>query len=110
MAPENQVDTGERSTHTVDRYLARTTKGGYGLATLLFVTGIYFDWQAPGTVIIPMLVFTDDPYSNSGLFVLAVLVGFLSYLLDLGLDRYRSGHDETKDETQEWTVDLDSEY
>lgn len=91
-------------------YLTRLARGGYLLATLLFAGGIYVDWHAAGRVVVPVLSFTDDPYSNSGLFVLAVAVGLSSYALDRGADRLAQHRRDGGDETQEYTVDVDSKY
>lgn len=88
-------------------YLDQIAKGLYVLGALLFLGGLWIDWQNPGQVVIDFLVFTDEPYANSGLFIGAIIVmavGFLvSRVADL-VEDYQA--EEVEDQTQEWVVDI----
>lgn len=81
----------------------------YGLAGLAFLLGLWFDWQAPGQIIIPPFALADEPNANSGLFILSVLLLAAGYVVSkVGYYLVERSIEET-DQTQEWTVDVGSD-
>lgn len=92
---------------TVTDYLDQLAKGLYVLGALLFLGGLWIDWQNPGQVVVDFLVFTDEPYANSGLFIASIIVmaiGFVVSRLANAIEDYRT--EEVEDQTQEWMVDV----
>lgn len=92
---------------SISDYMDQAAKALYVLGALLFLGGLWIDWQNPGEVIIDFLVFTDEPYANSGLFIGAIIVMALGFLISRGADMiedYRT--EEIEDQTQEWVVDV----
>lgn len=88
-------------------YLDQAAKLLYVLGALLFLGGLWIDWQNPGQVVLEMFVFTDEPYSNSGLFIGAIIVMIIGFIVSRAADAiedYRA--EEVEDQTQEWMVDV----
>lgn len=79
----------------------------YAAGALLFLGGLWIDWQNPGQVFFDALVFTDEPYANSGLFIASILIfagGWVVSKTGDKIEEYRS--EEIEDQTQEWVVDV----
>jgi len=92
---------------SISDYLDQAAKALYVLGAILFLGGLWIDWQNPGEVIIDFLVFTDEPYANSGLFIGAIIVMAFGFLISRSADmieEYRK--EEVEDQTQEWVVDV----
>ena len=74
---------------------------------VLFLGGLWIDWQTPGQVVIDFLVFTDEPYSNSGLFIGAIIVMIIGFVISRTADSIEEFRkEEVEDQTQEWMVDV----
>ena len=78
----------------------------YAGAGLSFLAGLYADWKLPGQVIIPMFRIANEPEANSGLFIFAVVLLILGYLVSTAAEWERERRTEEVDQTQEWTVDV----
>lgn len=92
---------------TLPDYLDQAAKFLYVLGALLFLGGLWIDWQNPGEVLLDFLVFTDEPYANSGLFIGAIIVMVIGFVISRSADmieEYRK--EEVEDQTQEWMVDV----
>lgn len=88
-------------------YLDQAAKLLYVIGAVLFLGGLWIDWQNPGQVVLDVFVFTDEPYSNSGLFIGAIIVMIFGFAISRGADMiedYRK--EEVEDQTQEWMVDV----
>lgn len=88
-------------------YMDQVAKLLYALGALLFLGGLWIDWKNPGEVLIDALVFTDEPYANSGLFIGAIIVMIIGFMVSRSADtivEYRKV--EVEDQTQEWMVDV----
>jgi hypothetical protein len=100
---------------TIPDYLSLAANIVYGAAGLLFLLGVYFDWQRPGKAIFENLtgfgLFTiaDEPHANSGLFFVAIIVLIVGYGFSRSADIIEEWQSEDVDQTQEWTVDLGDE-
>lgn len=101
----NQVESGVGE-RTVPDTLQRAASLIYASAGLAFLGGLYADWQMSGQVIIPWFAIADEPAANSGLFILAVLLLIVGFLVSKVADFERERRTEEVDETQEWTVDV----
>lgn len=87
-------------------YLQQVSNLFYLLSGVLFIGGLYMDWQRPGEAIIPMFAYADEPTANSGLFILAIIILAVGYLVSrtgLYIEELRT---EKIDQTQEWTVEV----
>lgn len=92
---------------TLTDYLDQVAKALYVLGALLFLGGLWIDWQNPGEVLIQSLVFTDEPYANSGLFIGAILVLIVGFVISRVADAIEDYQkEEVADQTQEWIVDI----
>lgn len=103
-------DEGERfgaEQSSIDEHLLRVRRVLYIAAGLLFAFGFYYDWKQPGQNLIPMFRIADEPHANSGLFIAAILVVLVGYVIARvawWFDMRRAS--EIEEETQEWEVDL----
>lgn len=78
----------------------------YALTGVLFLGGLWLDWQSPGEVFIPFLAIADEPNANSGLFIAGVAVLALGWLVAKAGQKVNEMRQEQVDETQEWEVDV----
>lgn len=78
----------------------------YVLFGLMFVGGLYIDWRTPGLVVVPQFSVVNDPYANSGLFLLAILTVVIGYLISKAADVIEEMNSEEFDQTQEWIVNI----
>lgn len=99
------VRSGVGRTGVAD-YLGLAANVVYAISGLLFLTGLYFDWQHSGQVLISQFALADEPNANSGLFILAIIVLALGYLLSVAGNKLEEWQTEKVDQTQEWTVDV----
>lgn len=102
---EKTVRSGVGRTSTAD-HLKLAALLVYVLAGLLFLLGLYFDWQHTGQIIIKEFALADEPDANSGLFILSIIVLGTGYLLSRTGDKLEELRTEKVDQTQEWTVDV----
>ena len=104
-----QADFGRK---TLPDYLSLAANIIYAIAGLLFVVGLYYDWQRPGvnffaeTFGTSFLAIADEPHANSGLFILAILLLVGGYLISITSEAIVSWQTEKVDQTQEWTVSV----
>ncbi|MFC4451261.1 hypothetical protein [Halorussus aquaticus] len=87
-------------------YLTLVANVVYALAGGLFLLGLYFDWRHSGQILIREFALADEPNANSGLFILAIIVLALGYLLSVLGNKLEEWQTEKVDQTQEWTVDV----
>ena len=87
-------------------YLNTAAHALYGIAGVIFLVGLYFDWQNSGQVLIAQFALADEPEANSGLFILAIVVLALGYVISVIGNKVEEWQTETVDQTQEWTVDV----
>ncbi|WP_435181058.1 hypothetical protein [Halorussus sp. AFM4] len=104
MSGQN-VRSGVGNRDTAD-YLELAANVVYASAGVLFLLGLYFDWQRQGEIVISQFALADEPNANSGLFILAILVLIVGYLLSTVADKVVEWQTEEVDQTQEWTVDV----
>lgn len=90
-------------------YLSLVANALYAIAGVLFLVGLYYDWQHTGEVLISQFALADEPNANSGLFILAIIVLTLGYVISMTGDRVEEWQTEEVDQTQEWTVDVGEE-
>ena len=92
--------------NTLPDYLSMVANALYAVTGLLFLGGLYADWQMGGQVVIQMFAIADEPEANSGLFIAAVILLAIGYTISkVGL--FIEERRKVKvDETQEWTVDI----
>ncbi|MFB6156441.1 MAG: hypothetical protein ABEJ34_01185 [Haloferacaceae archaeon] len=102
----SQNAVSDRGDRELPDYLSLIGNVGYALTGALFLGGLWFDWQAPGNAFIPVFALADEPQANSGLFILAVIILAVSYLLSKASQKVVEYRTEDVDETQEWTVDV----
>lgn len=91
--------------HTED-YLHLASQLLYALAALVFIGGLYYDMVHTGQKVIPIFAIADEPQANSGLFILAMLIGLIGFLCSRAsamLDEWRV---EEVEDSQEWEVDV----
>ena len=97
---------------TLPDYLTQVANLVYAAAGVLFIGGLYYDWQRPGINFFaeyfgtPFLAVANEPHANSGLFILAILLLVVGYLVSLTSDAVVSWQTEKVDQTQEWTVSI----
>lgn len=102
-----ETEFSEYRQKTVVDYLDQAAKALYVLGAVLFLGGLWIDWKNPGQIVIDALVFTDEPYANSGLFIGAIIVMIIGFVVSRSADmieEYRK--EEVEDQTQEWMVDV----
>jgi len=99
------VRSGVGQTSTAD-YLRLAANVVYAITGLLFLAGLYFDWQHSGQIIIAEFSLADEPNANSGLFILAIIVLAMGYVLSVTGNKIEAWQSEKVDQTQEWTVDV----
>jgi hypothetical protein len=87
-------------------YLGLVGNAMYALTGVLFLGGLWFDWQQPGEIIIPFLAIADEPNANSGLFIAGVVILALGYLISKSGQYVAARRTEEVDQTQEWEVDV----
>lgn len=88
-------------------YMDQAVKLLYVIGAVLFVAGLWVDWQNPGTVVIAPFVFAEEPHENSGLFVAAILVFFFGFIVSRTANWIDNrNREEIEDQTQEWVVDV----
>ncbi|UPV76738.1 hypothetical protein M0R89_21325 (plasmid) [Halorussus limi] len=87
-------------------YLTLAANVVYALAGIMFLAGLYFDWRHSGQILIEQFALADEPNANSGLFILAIIVLALGYLLSVLGNKLEEWQTEKVDQTQEWTVDV----
>jgi hypothetical protein len=102
----SQKNIGSYGDRELPDYLDLVANVGYALTAVLFLGGLWFDWQDPGNAIIPMFALADEPQANSGLIILAVIVLGVSYLVSVVSRKIVDYRTEEVDETQEWVVDV----
>jgi hypothetical protein len=102
----SQQNIGAYSDRELPDYLDIVANVGYALTAVLFIGGLWFDWQSPGNAIIPMFALADEPQANSGLIIFSVIVLAVSYLVSLASRKIVEYRTEEVDETQEWVVDV----
>lgn len=90
---------------TLPDYLQRAAYLLYAAASVVFLAALYFDVASPDVVVIPALVIAQDP-TNSGLFILAVIILALGYVVSKVGRFIQERRIEEVDQTQEWTVDI----
>lgn len=90
----------------VSDYLGLAANVLYGVAGILFLVGLYFDWQYTGQIIIPQFALANEPNANSGLFILSIIVLGLGYVVSVTGGKIEEWQTEKVDQTQEWTVDV----
>ena len=88
-------------------YMQLAGSAMYALTGALFLGGLWFDWQNPGEAIIGVFALADEPNANSGLFIAAVLILVVGFLMSKAGIKIREYRREKVDQTQEWTVDVD---
>ena len=93
----------ERELHETLRLAAL---GFYALAGVHLVGGLIADLTMSGTAIYPFFAIADEPEANSGLFVAAIIVLFVGYLVSKVGEFIERRRTEEVDQTQEWTVDV----
>lgn len=93
----------------VSDYLSLAANVLYGIAGVLFLAGLYYDWQHTGEVLVSQFALADEPNANSGLFILAIIVLSLGYVISMTGDKVEEWQAEEVDQTQEWTVDVGEE-
>lgn len=102
-----EYDVSEFRQKDLIDYLDAAVKGLYTLGALMFLGGLWIDWQSPGQVVFSFLVFTDDPHANSGLFIMAIIVMAVGFLVSRTADFIEERrYDEAEEQTQEWVVDV----
>lgn len=104
--PQQTVRSGVGRT-TAD-YIVWAAYALYTLATLSFLAGLYIDLTRPDAIIIPLFSIANEP-SNSGLFVLAILLLVVGLLVGKLGNAVAERQVENIDQTQEWTVDVGSD-
>ncbi|MFB6160249.1 MAG: hypothetical protein ABEJ61_03625 [Haloferacaceae archaeon] len=77
----------------------------YAVFAFSFAGGVFLDWQSPGTVVVAPLTIFSNP-SNSGLFLLGIILLFLGYALSKAADKIEEMNMDHEDETQEWVVNI----
>lgn len=87
-------------------YLDLAARILYGIAGILFLAGLYFDWQHTGEILIPQFALANEPNANSGLFILSIIVLVIGYVTSVAGDKLEEWRTEKVDQTQEWTVDV----
>lgn len=98
--------------NTLPDYMTLLANVLYAVAGLLFLGGLYFDWQRPGINFFaayfesPLFMLADEPAANSGLFILSIIVLLVAYIISRLADLIVDWQTETVDQTQEWTVDV----
>jgi hypothetical protein len=102
----SQQNIGAYSDRGLPDYLDIVANVGYALTAVLFLGGLWLDWQEPGNAIINAFALADEPQANSGLFIAAVIVLTLAYLISLTSRKIVEYQTEEVDETQEWVVDV----
>jgi hypothetical protein len=90
----------------VSDYLGLAANVLYGVAGILFLVGLYFDWQHTGQIIIPQFALANEPNANSGLFILSIIILGLGYVVSVVSGKVEEWQTEKVDQTQEWTVDV----
>lgn len=103
MSQKNVSGYGDRE---LPDYLDLVANVGYALTAALFVGGLWLDWQDPGNAVVSVFALADEPQANSGLFILAVIVLAVSYLISKVAQKVVEYRTEDVDETQEWVVDV----
>ena len=104
-----QSDFGRK---TLPDYMSLAANLLYAVAGLLFIGGLYYDWQRPGVNFFaevfgtPFLAIADEPHANSGLFILAILLLVFGYLVSIAGETIVNWQTEKVDQTQEWTVSV----
>ncbi len=81
----------------------------YGIAGVAFLAGLFVDWRLPGLVVVPPFVVTTGSPTNSGLFILSIVVLVVGFLLSKTGRIIEARRTEEIDQTQEWTVDVGSD-
>jgi hypothetical protein len=99
------VRSGVGQTSAAD-YLSLVANVVYAFSGVFFLAGLYFDWQHTGQIVIQEFALADEPNANSGLFILAIIVLALGYVLSVVGDQLEAWQSEKVDQTQEWTVDV----
>jgi hypothetical protein len=89
---------------TLPDYLKRAAYLLYAAASLVFIVGLYLDVVNPDVVVVPPLVIAQD--ANSGLFILAIIVLAIGYVIGKIGHFIQEWRIEEVDQTQEWTVDI----
>ncbi|MFB6302227.1 MAG: hypothetical protein ABEH78_05135 [Haloferacaceae archaeon] len=93
--------------NTLVERMDQVAKAMFVLFGALFATAIYIDWQHTGLVVVPPLAVLQIPGgSNSGLFLLAIIVLFLGYFISKAADKIEEMNKEEFDQTQEWVVNI----
>ena len=87
-------------------YLGSAANALYGIAGIIFLVGLYFDWKHSGEILIAQFALADEPEANSGLFILAILLLTLGYVISRVGNKVDEWQTEEVDQTQEWTVDV----
>ena len=94
---------GERALHEKLRLGALAF---YALAGAHLVAGLIADLVMSGATIYPFFAIADEPEANSGLFIAAILLLFVGYLVSKVGEFIERRRTEKVDQTQEWTVDV----
>lgn len=102
MAPQQNFGL----TESLSDRIRAVSNLAYIAFAILFAGGLYVDWQAPGTVLVPFLSVMEQPYSNSGLFLLGIVFVVLGYVLSKAADIIVELNKEEYDQTQEWIVNI----
>lgn len=100
---ELSAGPGERALHEKLRLWAL---GFYALAGMHLVAGLIADLAMSGATIYPFFAIADEPEANSGLFIAAILILFVGYLVSKVGEFIERRRTEKVDQTQEWTVDV----
>jgi hypothetical protein len=102
----NQTATKDVNQRELPDYLMLVSNAMYALAGALFLGGLYFDWQRSGEIIIPIFAIADEPEANSGLFLAAMVVLFVGWVISKVALKVIEMRTEKVDQTQEWEVDV----
>ncbi|MFB6156797.1 MAG: hypothetical protein ABEJ34_03020 [Haloferacaceae archaeon] len=103
---DSQVSMQGYGERELPDYLDLVANVLYAVTGLLFVVGLWVDWQNPGQKVIGMFALDAEPNANSGLFIAAVIVLAVAYVISKLADKVVEWRTEEVDETQEWTVDV----
>ncbi|MFB6070113.1 MAG: hypothetical protein ABEJ76_03745 [Halanaeroarchaeum sp.] len=103
------TEEAELSRHqqkNVEDYLGRASQAMYGIAGIIFIAGLYYDLAHTGEMVIRAFAIADEPNANSGLFILAFIVGIVGFVLSRTEAFISSRRIEEVEKSQEWELDV----
>ena len=104
----SQAVSHDGSERSATDYMVLAANVIYGIAGLLFLAGLYVDWRQAGSVYVRPLVIATGEAPNSGLFLLAIIVLVVGFVISKAGRLIKARNVEKVDQTQEWTVDVGS--